>query len=130
MEIENFEEGSRKNEKEETLNKVVSELVIKYKNHFYATGDNFEELLQDLKTTTQEIRNLGLEPELLEKFEEYMAKALLLIFREQAKNEKPIDFEAVEEVTTPKAFASEIQNQFVQFAEKMEEIDKSVAMMF
>ncbi len=127
MEIENFEEGSRKNEKEETLNKVVSELVIKYKNHFYATGDNFEELLQDLKTTTQEIRNLGLEPELLEKFEEYMAKALLLIFREQAKNEKPIDFEAVEEVTTPKAFASEIQNQFVQFAEKMEEIDKSVA---
>lgn len=127
LEIENFEEGSRKNEKEETLNKVVSEFVTKYKNHFCAVGDNFEELLQDLKTTTQEVRNLELEPELLAKFEEYMAKALLLIFKEQAKNEKPIDFETVEEVTTPKAFSSEIQNQFVQFAEKMEEIDKSVA---
>lgn len=79
MEIENFEEGSQKNEKEETLNKVVSEFVTKYKNHFYAEGDNFEELLQDLRTATQEVRNLGLEPELLAKFEEYMAKALLLV---------------------------------------------------
>lgn len=127
LEIENFEEGSQKNEKEETLNKVVSEFVTKYKNHIYGNDDNFEELLQDLKTTTQEVRNLELETELLEKFEEYMAKALLLVFRVQVKNEKPIDFDVIEDITMPKALAVEIQKQFVQFAEKIEEIDKSLA---
>ena len=127
LEIENFEEGSPKNEKEETLNKVVSEFVTKYKNHIYGNDDNFGELLQDLKKTTQEVRNLELETELLEKFEEYMAKALLIVFRVQVKNEKPIDFDMIEDITMPKALAVEIQKQFVQFAEKIEKIDKSLA---
>ena len=127
LEKENFEEGSPKNEKEETLNNVVSEFVTRYKKHFYLQDDNFGELLQDLRRTTQEVRNLGLEQELLEKFEEYMAKSLLLVFRKQVTNEQPINFEMVGQVTTPKVFAAEIKNQFVQFAEKLEEIDKSLA---
>ena len=83
--------------------------------------------MQGLKSTVQEVRNLELETELLEKFEEYMAKALLIVFRGQAKNNQPIDFDMIEDITMPKALAVEIQKQFVQFAEKIEEIDKSLA---
>lgn len=98
--------------KEQDLNRTI--FFAELRQFIYGTkGKSPEKMLSDLRQMVQEINGLELEKSLFSELYSLTAKACLKILIEQAKNKKTIDLSVVEEVTTKKNFAKEIQNQLV-----------------
>lgn len=119
FEIDDYMEKEGK-AKEQELNRTIFLGKLKQFIDNVKTRSS-ETMLVDLREMVREMKELEIEEGLFSELYDLTAKALLCTFMKQAQNNEFIDLGLVDEVTTAKAFAKEIQTQLVKMAEEQKE---------